>query len=404
MKKRIMFVDDEPKILDGLRRMLRPMRKEWDVSFAENGPAALELMEQEHFDVVISDMRMPGMDGAALLTEVKKRSPDTIRIVLSGQSDRETIFRSVGPAHQFMSKPCDAEKIKKLVSRAYGLRDLVNSDTLKRLVSQVGTLPSLPHLYTEIVNELQSADPSIKRVGEIIEKDVGMSVKILQLVNSAFFGLRDHVNSPSQAANLLGLDIVRSLVLMVHVFTELEDFRIPNFRIQSVYNHSLAVGACAQSIARFQRAEKTICHDASTAGFLHDSGKLILAVNLPDEYGKTIAISRNEKIPIWEAEKKVFHTTHAEVGAHLLGLWGLPNSIVAAVAFHHNPEMSLDIQFSSLTAVHTANVFAFEHQGKNEEEDILPKINYEYLSELGLDHCVSQWREACKEICQGSIK
>jgi len=113
-KKRVLFVDDEPRILDGRRRMLRSMRHEWKMSFAETGQEALAILANQPFDVVVVDMRMPGMDGVQLLSEVRKRH-QIIRIVLSGTADREAILRAVGLAHQYLSKPCDAETLKSVL-------------------------------------------------------------------------------------------------------------------------------------------------------------------------------------------------------------------------------------------------------------------------------------------------
>ena len=143
-EKRILFVDDEPNVLSGLRRMLRSMRREWFMAFAHSGLEALAMLDDTPFDIVVTDMRMPGMDGAALLKQVMHRHPKTVRIVLSGQADREEILRAVGPIHQYLSKPCDAETIKATLTRACALDGLLPDDHLKELISKMETLPSLP--------------------------------------------------------------------------------------------------------------------------------------------------------------------------------------------------------------------------------------------------------------------
>jgi DNA-binding NtrC family response regulator len=205
MQKRILFVDDEPNVLAGLRRSLYSMREEWLMEFAASGPDALAAMERQVFDVVVTDMRMPGMDGAQLLNEVRERFPQTVRMVLSGQCDREAILNSVGPTHQYLSKPCDAEQLRSKIGQAFALRDLLENPVVQKVVSQLKDIPSLPALYQQILEELRSRDPSPAKVGKLIAKDMGMTAKTLQLVNSAFFGLRCHVSNPVQAANLLGL-------------------------------------------------------------------------------------------------------------------------------------------------------------------------------------------------------
>ena len=207
------------------------MRDEWEINFAPGGKEALEWMESHPVDVIISDMQMPGMDGAQLLYEVLKSHPDTVRIILSGHADREMILRSVRPAHQYLSKPCNADILKSTIQRACNLRESLADEEMKKLISKMDTLPSLPSLYIEIMKEIQSPDSSIKRVATIIEKDMGMSAKILQLVNSAFFGVPRHISSPVQAVTMLGLEMIKALVLSIHVFLlTIELFLVPLIR------------------------------------------------------------------------------------------------------------------------------------------------------------------------------
>ncbi|MBV9849174.1 MAG: response regulator [Armatimonadetes bacterium] len=118
---RVLFVDDESHILSGLQRMLRPLRHEWAMTFAEGGPAALDALAGAEFDVIVTDMRMPGMSGAQLLAEVRRRHPRVARIVLSGQSDREHLQQLAQTPHEYLSKPCDTELLKETVRRLCGL-------------------------------------------------------------------------------------------------------------------------------------------------------------------------------------------------------------------------------------------------------------------------------------------
>ena len=218
-KKRIIFVDDEPLVLQGLQRMLRSMRDEWEMEFMDGGAKALERMAQAHFDVVVSDMLMPGMNGAALLAEVMQRHPHTVRIILSGHADKDLILKCVGSTHQYLSKPCDADVLKATVRRASAVDSGLKDETLRKLVGSMDRLPSIPTLYTEIVEALRDPEVSVETIGEIVGKDPGMTAKILKLVNSAFFGLRRQVASPAEAANYLGLDTIRSLVLSINAFS-----------------------------------------------------------------------------------------------------------------------------------------------------------------------------------------
>ena len=166
--KRILFVDDEPKVLDGLRRMLYPYRHEWDMLFVGSAREALDSLAQSRFDVLITDMRMPEMSGLELLAQVRDRYPEIVRMVLSGQSDREITLSSVTLAHQYLSKPCDAATLRATVDRALNLRVILDDPSLKQVISRIHALPSIPAVYTELVNTLQSPNASPKEIGQII--------------------------------------------------------------------------------------------------------------------------------------------------------------------------------------------------------------------------------------------
>lgn len=388
--KHILFVDDEPMVLSGLRRMLRPMRHEWEMAFVGGGKEALEKMAETHFDVIVSDMRMPGMSGVELLDEVRKRHPHVTRLILSGHSDMEMILKSVETTHQFLAKPCDAETLKDTVERTCMLQGLLQDENLSKVISRISTLPSLPSLYIEITQEVESPDASIAKVGEIIDRDVGMTAKILQLVNSAFFGLRHHVSTPSQAASLLGLDVIRSLVLATEVFSSFKG-AASGIDIGAMWAHCYHVSTLAKKIAQEEGADAKSCDHALMAGMLHDVGRLILANYLPDEYAAVTPCMEEKSIPVWEAERTIFNCTHMEVGGYLLGLWGLPNPIVEAVVYHHNPSKGSSDGFTPLTAVHTANALI-----RGEAEP----LDREYLDQIGQLERLSKWETLYEQLRQ----
>ncbi|MBT5692590.1 MAG: response regulator, partial [Opitutae bacterium] len=219
--KRILFVDDEVFVLDGLKRMLRRMRTQWDMDFVESGEASLELMAQKEFDVVVSDMRMPNMNGAELLNEIKDRYPNTIRFILSGYSDKDLILKSLDSTHQYLAKPCDPETLKTRILRATSLQESISNDALKNLISQLGELPSLPSLYQEILSLLRSPDVSSDRLSDAIKKDIGMTAKILKFSNSGYVGLKRKISSMVDAVSYLGMDYIRSIILTIGAFGRL---------------------------------------------------------------------------------------------------------------------------------------------------------------------------------------
>ncbi|QYZ66859.1 MAG: hypothetical protein OI74_00095 [Gammaproteobacteria bacterium (ex Lamellibrachia satsuma)] len=394
MKKRILFVDDERDLLNGLRRALRGQRKEWEMAFAGSGKEALELAESNPFDAIVTDMRMPGMDGAQLLEELVHLQPDIVRIVLSGQSDKEMVMKSVLPAHQYLNKPCDIDHLKSAIIRAFALRELIHDDKLVALISGMESLPSLPSLYLKLVDMLKDSDVTVRAVGEMLAKDLAMTSKVLQLVNSAFFGLGRRITNPVDAASLLGMDIIKGLVLSIGIFSQCDQSKLQSqgFSVDRLWVHSSKVASIAKRIAVAEQAEKSVVEDSMLAGFLHDIGKLILALNLPEMLQQLQMASQDGGLAgLHHAEEVALGTTHGGVGAYLLGLWGLPEGVVSAVAFHHDPSTLQDAEFSTLTAVHIADVLA------NDDVSGGYDFDHDYLQRLGMEDRIEAWRQLALE-------
>jgi HD-like signal output (HDOD) protein len=390
--KRLLFVDDEPRVLQGLQRQLHGYRHEWEMQFVDSGPKALNLLAAAPADVIVTDMMMPGMDGAQLLTEVMKRHPQTVRLVLSGHADREAVLRLVGPAHQYLSKPCNAEELRFAIARALAMRDLLASEQLKRLASRVGSLPSLPTLHLHLTDELRKDEPSVERVANIISRDVAMAAKILQLVNSAFFGLSLPATTVTEAVTYLGLATIRALVLTVQVFSKFDSRSIPEFSIDALAEHCWTTGVVARRIADASQRDAKMDDQCFLAGLLHDIGYLVLAAGLTEEYQRVLAAARESDLPTWQIEQEMLGATHAEVGAYLLGLWGLPAPVVEAVALHHRPRSGLAQTFSPLTAVHVADAL-IHGQARKHPERCGVAIDRDYIAALGLEARIDEWEE-----------
>lgn len=352
--RRILFVDDERSVLDGLRRMLRPFRDEWSVFTADTGEQALDMLKKADIDVVVSDMRMPRMDGAQLLRHVADQYPDTIRMVLTGHSSNEAFLRSVGPTHQVLTKPCPPDVLIDTLRRAVLLRSRLNSPNLRKLVSEIDKLPSLPALYIKVVDAL-GRDASVHEIGELVAKDLAMSARILQLVNSAYFGLRNPIGNPVQAASFLGIDLIRALTLSSHAFTELKKAQRAGLDLPRLQDHSHAVANFARHIIA-DMGEDSIPRDLTyMAGLLHDMGLLVLGSSEPTEMGKILQAAKAGNCDVRELELEAFGATHAEVGGYLLALWGLPDDVVEAVTLHHDLDILAEREFSVAGALHLAD-------------------------------------------------
>jgi CheY-like chemotaxis protein len=221
-KLRVMFVDDEQRVLDGLRRMLRPRHRQWAMRFAGSGAQALELLDAEPVQILVTDMRMPGMDGAELLAEVRERHPETVRIILSGQAEEDAALRAVPVAHQFLTKPCDADTLIDALERAAALHRLLGDASLREAVGGVDSLPSPPAIWLALNERLRDPDADPAEVAGIAARDPAISAKLLQMVNSSFVGLARRLSSVEDAVAYLGLQTVRSLGLSIGAFRALD--------------------------------------------------------------------------------------------------------------------------------------------------------------------------------------
>lgn len=339
MKLSILFVDDEENILFGLRRMLYPMRNEWRIFYSNGGEEALNFLKENEVDVIISDIRMPGMDGTQLLNKVREMYPQIIRITLSGYADDNLALKNTKVVHQCLSKPTDSNTIKIIIERAYKLRQALDNPELLKVINSLDTLPSLPQVYVKLENEINSSHSSINNIANIISNDPVITAKILQLTNSAFFGLPTHISNIKEAINFLGINLIKTLVLTLKLFKPMDENHQNVKKYQEVWEHSLNVASISQKIANLKSLSKKDIENSYLGGLMHDIGKLILLNNYPAK----------------KIEESFSETLHAGIGAYLLGSWGLPDEIIEAVAFHHDFDALKNLDINTTKVVCYAN-------------------------------------------------
>lgn len=327
-KPHILFVDDEPNILGGLRRMLRARRDVWDMSFAAGGAAALEVLHDRPCDVVVSDYRMPGMDGAALLTRVRDESPSTGRVILSGQTNEENLLGIMLLAHEVLTKPSTPDQLIATIERLVAVGAGHGPDIAE-------LLPSPPNTLIELMAALDDQDASAQSVSRVIERDPAATAKVLHLVNSSIYSAGRKIGNVGQAVALLGLDIVRGLVL-VHDLIRSFDVGgdLPAGWIDGFTEHAIETSRLARTLAAGADWESY----AFTAGLLHEVGQLMKAASRPAEFSQVITDWRESDEAsdglLSTVERATFGTSHLESGVNLLGMWGLPAPVIEAVAGH----------------------------------------------------------------------
>jgi HD-like signal output (HDOD) protein len=387
----VLFVDDEPSMLRVLKLGMRSMAGSWDMHFVNSGDEALELIKQRAFDVIVTDMRMPGINGAQLLNHVLRIHPQTVRIVLSGYSDLSEVVGCIGLTHQFLEKPCTLDDLKDCLIRVTRVNDRLANEKLRSLAASLRNLPSLPELYLEIADALQSPTVSTQRIADIASKDPAIAAKLLQLSNSAFFGFSRKVFSVNEAIQLLGVGVVQSLALAVPIFSAFSRQKCPEFPIDQVWEHSVQTGLIARRIYGQHLGDALLGEEAFCAGLLHDLGQIILADGLPAEYGAALKESRKAHQPLHEMERELFNASHAEVGAFLLAVWGLPIPLVEAVANHHQPGRCGMQEICVAGIVHIAN--ALQHSQSPHPELVPCPVDADYLKQVGLDHQFEIWQD-----------
>ncbi len=350
----ILFVDDEQNLLDGFKRRFH-RHKNWVVRYATGGEEALRMLEKQPCDVIVSDIRMPGMDGVELLTRVADQYPETIRYILSGYSDRAMILNSMSVAHQYFNKPCNLELLEESINVAIRVFGELRNSRIQKLLASIKNLPSPPTVYEKLSHEFRTSDPSMEKVVDIVKTDPAISAKILHLVNSAFFGFRDSITDIAQAAMMLGTDVIRSLVLVTGVVNATFRKTCPGVILDRFSSHSISVAFLAYDFSKWLGWNREMRESAFTAGLLHDIGRLVLISHFQD-YIRKIPDSDPDSRQTITQERDTFDVDHAEIGAALLSIWGLPVPVVNTVMCHHQPSLTARDEIGMPTVVHVADV------------------------------------------------
>ena len=352
VKQRILFVDEDANLLHSLQRLLRPQRTGWDMVFADDPQQAMTLLAAGNFDVVVSDIRMPGLDGAGFPAEIARLAPSSLRVILSGCTEQSGLFRSVGLAHQYLAKPCEPEAIIALMDRTRQLRGVLGDFRLRAVVAGLRNLPSPPALYRRLTEALLPDDGSTEAVAEIIDTDMAMTAGLLKVTNSSYFAVSSGVTSVSRAIRLLGLETVRALAADHGIFRRCPDKPGLAPQLDLMNEHGVALARLARRLAADDGADAAMTSDAYCAGLLSGIGALILLDADPDAYQKALATI--DEADFEPRERAVFGASHAEIGAYLLGLWGFSAAMVEAVYYQLRPSDCRNQGRSALTYLHLA--------------------------------------------------
>ena len=391
--KRILVLSDSRADSEGISPAFADLPFGWKVHFSNSQADALCVLSQVDFDLLFVDLSAGPLAGIQFLGQVWQRHPQIIRFLLGPSYDSDVMLTCVMGGHQFIQKPLSVSSVRASLDRAQMMDRMLQDKAVQSVVSRIRTFPSRPTIYVEVMKELRSPNASAITVGEIVSKDLAISTKLIQVINTAPFGLLQPVTTPADAVLMLGMEITASLVLGIEAFARLDHIKPLYFSIDQVWRHCQTVAVTSKKIAELFSSDREVAHDAFTSGLLHDLGKVALAMNLEEQFQSTFALAQQRKIRGWQAEREILGATHAEAGAYLLSLWGLPASIVEAVGMHHCPSSRLDRDFSAATAVHLANTLEFaRHSIESGREEFL--LDLDYPAELSFH----EYGEALREL------
>ncbi len=378
---------------DGLRPVIARHGHNWESVVSATYEGSLNLLSDELFDIVIVDLPARDTGGIPFLRLVQERHPTTVRIVLSSSLKIASKLYAVSMAHQVLAKPCDPVELCNVLERVLALQTVLDKDAIGRAVGNANNLPAVPRLLARLQSMLTDPTVGAQEVATVIEQDPAMSARVLQFVNSAYFGLGGNVSTVRDAVLRLGFTMINNLVVSSEVFRSFSKYGHGHglgLWIESLQNHSLLTANIAAGMFTDRRQSE----DAFTAALLHDTGQLVLADRQPAQLRKLLAIAQTTERPMYVVEQELSEITHAEIGAYLLGLWGLPHPIVEAIAHHHQPARVEQLQFSILSAVYVANLLAHEYsrRGRPTRTEGETRLDLEYLNALGVTDQLPRWR------------
>jgi len=390
---RVLVFDEDPNTQQVIRKAFYASHLDWEMVFTSSREETIDSIENKSYDALVSNVSGADSSEVELFFTAYEKRPEMLRFALTNPTKKETRIELAKYVHQCVAKPFEGRDLISLLQKTLNNGSLLEHDDLKRLIGKIKSLPTLPRLYTQITEEINSTNVSLERIGKMIENDPAMCAKVLQLVNSAFFGLKQNVINPTQAITFLGVETIRDLVLTCDIFSQFNPHLLKHLGLSFLWDHSISVSGYARAVTRAEQFSKSMIGHACTAGLLHDIGKLIFAQNFPTAYQIALYQAKKRKCALVDVEIESFGASHAEVGAFLLKRWGLPTLVVSAVGFHHFPERNPTSDFSPTTAVHAANYFdlikhPFHGVGINE-------LDQRYLLNLKMANHVPMWETCC---------
>ena len=375
--KRILLVDDEIQILNSLKRLF--IDEEYELLTADSGEQALNILSMENISLIISDMRMPVMDGFQLLSKVMNLYPKIPRVILSGYADEKLVYNAIDKsiAMTYVFKPWKTEQLLNLIEQIFETEDVLESKDLLLLVNNMGELPTIKSSHQRIISVIESGR-EISEIVKMIELDPAISTKLLRISNSAFFGIK--TGSVNQAVKYLGLQNVSNLILSIAIMDSTTVVGVGAEHVEKLWRHANVTNKIILFIYS-KLFSKSIPEISTSAGLLHNIGTVFLLKCFPKEYIRNIKSIEKESKELIKYEKSVFKVSHQEIGGYLLRWWKLPHPIVEAALYHHNPLDACIVNTELVCCVHIAQKYAWDLMG----DDHFTEFYYEAFQRIGIN-------------------
>jgi len=384
-----MFVDDDPMVVRGLARAISTMGVKMNISVRTSAQEALQALEKEVVDVIVTDLYMPNIDGTALLNEVRSRYPAVLRFVLSGEAKPEVMMEAARLAHQYLSKPCDTAKLHQSIVETMARFSMIKMPEVAKTISQLEGVPSRQASLAEFLRLLNDNTVPLEQIATSLKKDPALSARLLKMANSPYFGHSGSIESLDDAIGLLGMDMIVSMAATHKLFSVTPPPLSSNMNLDTLWEHCVFVSTLVRQLGYKLKVPNAVSREAGTAALLHDIGKLVLAYAAPRAIAAAQTRAAADHMPGWQAEYYVLGNHHAEIGGCLLKLWGLPTSVVEAVAMHHTPHRSGEENIGPVTLVHIADALA--HARNKDGATVC--LDTAHLKALNLPENLDYWLE-----------
>ncbi len=398
-RKNILFVDDNDNVINGIQRQLRPYREQWQLFFARSGAEALTLMTGQTIDLIVSDMMMPGMRGNELLKTVSELYPATVRMILSGYADEETLKSGLEVAHQYLSKPCTADVLREAIAQIFKIQACVRNPRIVAGIGDASHLPSLPKIYHEINKAIADENTTTQDLAEIFARDMVLSAKLLQLVNSPYFGLNRAVSNLTDAINLIGIKKLNNLVLSVHVKNAFPITSPQTERyMEYLWEDAGRVAELARLIALSENQQEDRPDQAYLGGLLHNMGLLIFLSRGGNKLELLMERVISTDTPVCDLETAIFGFHRSEAAAYVLSLWKIPPRIIESILLQNHPCESDYNGVNALTAVHVAACLLRPSVMKDYDRLFEMSIDTDYLKRINKLDRLSDWQQLAEKV------